>query len=250
MARVLIVDDSATIRLTLELILNKRHKPLTAVNGKEALDKLHYNIVDIIVTDIDMPVMGGYELLRHLRADDRYRLLPVIMLTQSSDPADQIQAKVSGANWYLSKPVSSNELLDIINRFLPQNADVTKPLPPLPPIDRVALLSMGHDAGEIDLFLAKVLPMFNQEAKQALKTLKNAIKAGSMVEVSQISYNLRSSCGSLGASRLEQLCFDMSMAARRGVTDGMLMKLIEIQVEVDRINTYTRTHYPETYATI
>lgn len=243
MARILIVDDSATILRTLKLILDKQHKTLTAVNGKDALNVLSHTIVDIIITDIDMPEMGGFELVCYLHADDRYRHLPIIMLTQSSDPADQIQAKMYEVDCYLSKPVSSNELLDTVNRFVLENSDMTKPLPPLPPIDRVALMSLGHGAVELDQFIAKALPSFNQKAIEMVQSLKQAVEMGNMIEVGQISYNFRGKCASLGAVRLEELCFDLSLATRKGATDGLMMKLIEIQAEVARINAYTNTYF-------
>ena len=112
MARILIVDDSVTIRLTIELILKREHETITAVNGQDALDILDQRDIDLIVTDIQMPVMDGYELLRRIREDERYRQYPVIMLSQSSNPEDPSLAKKSGANHFLSKPVRSNELND------------------------------------------------------------------------------------------------------------------------------------------
>lgn len=246
MARVLIVDDSATIRMTLGLILRKEHKTVTAVNGQDALDKLAQNIVDIIVSDIHMPVMDGHELVRCLRADERYRQLPIIMLTQSSSPEDQVEAKSSGADVYLSKPVSSNELLATINRFAQYDSSATKPLPPLPPIDRDMLLPlMGNDETELEGFLAEALLIFKTEAAEQLKLLEEAVKESNLEEVEQISHRLRGSSGSLGASRLVELCFALESAAKQGVMDGMALKLVEIQVEVARIRVYTDTQFPK-----
>lgn len=246
MARILIVDDSATIRMTLGLILKRQHNTLTAVNGQDALEKLAQNIIDIIVSDIHMPVMDGHEFLRRVRADEQYRQIPVIMLTQSSSPEDQIEAKSSGADVYLSKPVSSNELLDTVNHFVHSNGYSTKPLPPLPPLDLDRLLPlMDNDEAELEGFLAEALPIFKTESAQQLKLLEQAINEGDLEEICQISHSLKGSSGSLGASRLAELCFDLEMAARESAVEGMPRKLIEIQVEVARIRIYTDTHFPE-----
>lgn len=244
MARILVVDDSATIRTTLGLILKRQHKTITAVNGQDALEKLSYNIIDLVLSDIHMPVMDGHELLRYLRDDPRYCQLPVIMLTQSMSPQDKIEANNCGANIYLSKPVSSGELLDIINRFVNPQGQETKPLPPLPPIDRNKLLPlMEDDEMELESFLAVALPLFKKEACQLLHSLEKAINEGGLEEIRQISHNLRGSSSSLGATRLAQLCFELESYASRGIVDGLMLKFIETQAEMARIRVYIDNEY-------
>ena len=250
MARVLIVDDSVTIRLTIELILKREHETITAVNGQDALDILDRRDIDLIVTDIQMPVMDGYELLRRVRADERHQHYPVIMLSQSSNPADPSLAKENGANHFLSKPVRSGELLEVVRNIVKgTNHPATKPVPTLTVIDRAVLLPMvNNDAAKLDDFLADVLPLYNQEASQMIISLKQAVEANNMEAISQISHNLKGSSGHLGASRLVQLCLEMETDAQQGMADDMVMKFAEIQVEVARIRAYTSTHFPESTA--
>ncbi|MBE2224166.1 MAG: response regulator [Anaerolineae bacterium] len=246
MARILIVDDSATIRRTIGLILDKHHKTFTAVNGQDALDQLAHNVVDLIVSDLQMPVMNGLEFLYHLRADQRYYHLPVIMLTQSSYAEDQTLTEKSGANCFLSKPASSWELLETVDRLLQYNSQATKPLPPLPPIDRNLLQSLlGCDAAEIDALLAEALPVFIKEASQIVVNLINAIHERGWQTVIDCCGTLRGSSSSLGATRLAELCFEMETAVFQGNTRGMSLRLIKIQAEVARIRIYADAHFPE-----
>lgn len=246
MARILIVDDSATIRRTIGLILNRHHKTFTAINGQDALDQLAHNIVDLIVSDIQMPVMNGLELLYHLRADQRYYHLPVIMLTQSSYAEDQTLTEKSGANCFLSKPVSSWELLDTVDRFLRYNSQATKPLPPLPPIDRNLLQSLlGCNDAEIDALLAEALPVFKKEASQIILNLIKAMDEREWQTVGDYCYTLRGSSSSLGASRLAELCFEMETAVCQGITKGMSLRIMKIQAEVARIQIYIDAQFPE-----
>ena len=246
MARVLIVDDSVTIRLIIELILKREHETITAVNGQDALDILDQRDIDLIITDIQMPVMDGYELLRRVRADERYYQCPVIMLSQSSNPADPSLAQKYGANHFLSKPVRSGDLLDVVRNIVKESVVTAKPLSPLTVIDRSVLLPMvNNDPAKLDDFLADVLPLYNQEASRMLVSLKQAVAVENMEVIGQISHNLKGSSGHLGASRLVQLCLEMERDANQGVDDDMAMKLAEIQGEVDRIRAYTNTHFSE-----
>jgi CheY-like chemotaxis protein len=119
MATVLVVEDYAVTRRMLSYTLAQDgYTVVTAAHGKEALKRLAETPVDIAIVDIAMPEMDGLTLLRHLRANERYKRLPIVMLTASGQDADRIQAKAEGANDFLSKPTSSRELLDTVNRLL------------------------------------------------------------------------------------------------------------------------------------
>lgn len=122
MTNILIVDDYLVSHRVLGHILRHGgYAVVTAENGAEALDVLAQEAIDLILLDIAMPVMDGLTLLRHLRADARYATLPVIMLTASGQEADRRAAEAIGANGFLTKPASSGELLDTVQRVLSIN---------------------------------------------------------------------------------------------------------------------------------
>ncbi|MCA0457390.1 MAG: response regulator [Chloroflexi bacterium] len=119
MAKILIVEDYPVTQRVLSLTLkNSGHEVQIANHGLEALQQLDSGSVDLALVDIAMPEMDGLELLRHLRNDARYQELPVIMLTASGQDEDRAIALTIGADGFLSKPTSSRELLDTINRFV------------------------------------------------------------------------------------------------------------------------------------
>lgn len=109
--RVLVVDDQpANVRL-LEAILSPRgHEVRTASSGAEALQALATHDVDVVLLDIVMPGMDGYEVCRRIRADDATAYLPVVMVTASGDE-QKIKALEAGADDFLTKPVNQSELL-------------------------------------------------------------------------------------------------------------------------------------------
>ena len=119
MARILIVEDYPVTQRVLSLTLkNSGHDVQVANHGLEALEKLDASPVDLALVDIAMPEMDGLELLRHLRNDERFSALPVIMLTASGQDEDRAAALTIGADGFLSKPTSSRELLETIHRFV------------------------------------------------------------------------------------------------------------------------------------
>lgn len=119
MATILIVDDSPIVRRTLEFTLKKQgHHTLAAVDGADALKKLAENQIQLMFADMSMPNMDGIALLQHLRQHPVYHALPVIMLTASGQQQDRLRAEKEGANGFLTKPASSQELITTVNRFV------------------------------------------------------------------------------------------------------------------------------------
>lgn len=119
MATILIVEDYPVTQRVLSLTLrNSGHEVVVANHGGEALEQLDHSAVDLALVDIAMPQMDGLELLRHLRSDERYQQLPVIMLTASGQDDDRQTALSIGADGFLSKPTSSRELIETISKFI------------------------------------------------------------------------------------------------------------------------------------
>jgi two-component system chemotaxis response regulator CheY len=118
MTDILIVDDAPTIRRMLSLILEKKgFQVVTAVNGREALQRLSETRFDVLITDINMPEINGIELVTQLRADNAYQKLAIIMLTGSEDEIQKGAIENAGADALLKKPVSSWNLIDTITHI-------------------------------------------------------------------------------------------------------------------------------------
>ena len=119
MATILIVEDYPVTQRMLSYTLQKEgYTVLIAPNGLEAIRVLRTTSVDVVLTDIAMPQMDGLALLRQIRGDDRFRALPVIVITASGQDEDRAAASADGANDFLTKPTSSRELLETVSRWL------------------------------------------------------------------------------------------------------------------------------------
>jgi two-component system chemotaxis response regulator CheY len=104
--RALVVDDSAVIRTVLTRILaGLGFEVVSAVNGKEALEKLELGKrPDLTMVDWNMPEMNGYEFIRAVRSDARWRDMPIMMVTTETEMEQVVRALAAGANEYLMKP--------------------------------------------------------------------------------------------------------------------------------------------------
>ncbi len=120
MAIVLVVDDSPILQRITAYTLNRAgYTVVGALGGAEALSYLTENPVDLIIVDLSMPQMDGLTLVHALRAAERTRRLPIIMLTASGQEQDRVKAQAEGVNAFLTKPTSSQELVDAVSRLQP-----------------------------------------------------------------------------------------------------------------------------------
>ena len=117
---ILVVEDHPGLRKYLNLILSEKYRVITAENGKVALQKVASGGIsfDMILSDLMMPVMDGYQLLEKLKSGDATRHIPVIMLTARAESADRLQALRIGVDDYLTKPFDEEELLVRIANLL------------------------------------------------------------------------------------------------------------------------------------
>lgn len=183
--QILIVEDSPTQAAKLRLILeNEGYNVLIAGNGEEALDILEDRIPTIVISDIVMPGIDGYELCRRIKGDKRMHHLPVILLTQLSDPKDIIRGLESGADHFLTKPYSEDELIShiqyiFVNRELRKNpvADLGIEIffagqKHFLTSDRIQILDLLFSTYEVVLQKNQALEKKNQELQRSLETIK------------------------------------------------------------------------------
>ncbi|AUA57529.1 MULTISPECIES: response regulator [Achromobacter] len=122
-ATILVADDSATMRMIVQATLTGAGwKVLTAGNGQEALDVAKSHPVDLVVSDWNMPVKGGLELIQGLRELDQYLDVPVLVLTTEDDVDSKMAARDLGVCGWLSKPVDPDVLVELATELLDEQA--------------------------------------------------------------------------------------------------------------------------------
>ncbi|QLC51298.1 methanogen output domain 1-containing protein [Methanolobus zinderi] len=116
--KVLIVDDEVMNIELLRAYLDEKYEVVSATDGHEALEKVKNEMPDIILLDVMMPEMNGYQVCEHLKSDEETQFIPVIMVTALSGRNDWISGIEAGADEFLTKPVNKLELLTRINSLL------------------------------------------------------------------------------------------------------------------------------------
>jgi diguanylate cyclase (GGDEF)-like protein len=115
----LVVDDEQSLRGALEFMFTREgYKVLTAANGEEALEMARVHLPDVIILDVMMPGMDGYEVTRRLRAHYRTRHIPILLVTAKGEEDDKLEGFQGGANDYIVKPWSKRELLQRVVNHL------------------------------------------------------------------------------------------------------------------------------------
>jgi chemosensory pili system protein ChpA (sensor histidine kinase/response regulator) len=118
---VMIVDDSTTVRrVTQRLLKREGLRHTEAENGMQALERLQDETPDVILMDIEMPVMNGYEAVQAIRANDATRHIPIIMITSRVGEVHRQRALELGVNEYLGKPYNDSDLIDLIRKYTAQ----------------------------------------------------------------------------------------------------------------------------------
>jgi len=110
--KILVVDDSPTDRqFMLETLAKKGYQVVTAENGEDAIVKAKSELPDLILMDVVMPGLNGYQATRQITRDDATKHIPVIMCTSKGADTDKIWGMRQGANDYLIKPIDAGQLL-------------------------------------------------------------------------------------------------------------------------------------------
>ena len=119
MPKILAVDDSSSMRQMVSFTLKGAgYDVVEAVDGQDALDKAKSQQFDLIVTDVNMPVMDGITFIRNLRAEANYKFTPMLMLTTESAADKKTEGKAAGATGWIVKPFNPDQLINTIKKVL------------------------------------------------------------------------------------------------------------------------------------
>jgi twitching motility two-component system response regulator PilH len=118
MAKVMVVDDAySELKLMESILKSAGHEVVSLMDGDALEDKLSVERPDVLLLDIVMPKRNGYEILRALRKDTRTKTTPVVLVSSKNQESDRAWGKRQGADEYLGKPFTSDQLLTMVKRF-------------------------------------------------------------------------------------------------------------------------------------
>ena len=219
--RVLLVEDNAVNQeVACELLAATGAEVSVAGHGQIALDLLKTGEFDLVLMDVQMPVMDGLETTRRLRQNPRHKKLPVIAITAGAMTGDRDKCLEAGMDAYIGKPIKVEELYAALKRWLP------------PPGGTVAALldSEGHPRHSRKVLQAFVLHHRDDEAR-----LERAFSAGAFSEGARAAHALKGAAATLGDEATTRLCARLEAAFSAGIAVPVRAALDALRADLRRL---------------
>ena len=235
--RVLLVEDNPVNQMLVLCLLEKRgHQVVPARNGKDALAALASQQFDLVLMDVQMPEMDGFDATRLIRSGELKsgRHIPIIAMTAHAMKGDQERCLEAGMDAYVAKPVQSKGLLEAINQLFPSGgggvtagADDSAER-----VDRAALLAR---LGGREDRLRKVARMFLDESARLLGEIRAAIDQRSNSRIAQAAHSLRGALGIFDAEKATDAVQRLEKLARSSALEGAEERYQTLRLELDRL---------------
>lgn len=201
--RVLVVDDNdLTLKIVTQILGNYGFLSEVASNGREALDLLEENHFDLLLLDMQMPLLDGYQTAINIRAREDLQSLPIIAMTANSTPDTREKCLKSGCNAYIAKPFKAEELMsEIANCIRNKNRK--------PP-------------GEVEKkLIAELIPDFLDSLYESIQELDIAVKNNDLAEVKNISHDIKGSAGLYGFHEISRTAAKIEQAAGKNESQAI-----------------------------
>jgi two-component system sensor histidine kinase/response regulator len=244
--RVLLVEDNEVNRfLATELLTDLGIHVSIALNGRECVDRVNAEPFDLVLMDIQMPVMDGLAATKLLRADSRFQNLPIIAMTAHAMSGDRERSLSTGMNDHLTKPINPQALAETLVRWMPAKSALQPTIETaqisvasngddipehLPPFDIPAALARANGKPRL---LRKMLLSFREQFKGAARELQQLIAEGKTEEAGRLAHTLKGVAATLEAKELASTASNIEHAIREGMMQGLdaLIKTMESALE-------------------
>ena len=244
--RVLLVEDNDVNRdLASELLADLGIEVSVAANGREGVDRVVAEAFDLVLMDIQMPVMDGLTATRLIRADERFGKLPILAMTAHAMSGDRDRSLTAGMNDHITKPIDPNRLLASLIRWMPEKiADGPEPqaapVKPaaiaggvpnhLPPFDIKAALVRTNGKPKL---LRNLMLGFRDRYTSAIFDLREHVAAGRDEDAERLAHSLKSVAAMLEANDLAKAAFSVENAFRSGETADIDLLIGNLETLLD-----------------
>ncbi len=217
--RLLVAEDNAVNqKLIVRLLEKEGHAVVLAHNGREALEALDREAFDLVLMDVQMPVMGGFEAVGRIRASECARggrRLPIIALTAHAMKGDRERCLEAGMDDYVTKPVQSKELFRVMAELISSSSPAPAPRPSAdgPPFDEAVL--MEQVGGDAEL-MREIVDLFLADAPRLLDELRAAVAAGDAGLLKRAAHTIKGSASNFGAREVVEVAAALEAMGRDG----------------------------------
>jgi signal transduction histidine kinase/DNA-binding response OmpR family regulator len=218
--RILLAEDNEVNQeLAVTLLTKRGYSVVVAGDGREALSTLASGEFDLVLMDLQMPEMGGFEATAAIRAHEKTtgRHLPVIAMTAHAMKGDREKCLEAGMDDYVSKPIRIEDLVAAINRSILMSVGETIPQPPLPIQPRMVNSEdlMVHMQGDMAL-LGRLVSLFLASAPKKLAAIRAAVEANDALSLAKLAHALKGSVGNFSAEAAVSAARRLESMARDG----------------------------------
>jgi two-component system, sensor histidine kinase and response regulator len=242
--KVLLAEDNAVNRTLARRLLEKHgHTVVLAENGREALNALERETVDLVLMDVQMPVMDGLEAIAAIRKKEQSTgvHLPIVALTAHAMKGDRERCLAAGADDYLTKPIDTCALfaaLEKIRTVEISRSPVAATPAHVPTIAATHSLDMADALqrveGDSDL-LEEIAHIFADECAKTMTEIRNGLDAPDVALLEQLGHRLKGSASNLGAKLLAQAAGEFEMMARAGDLRSARIQFKTVEAEVSKL---------------
>jgi len=242
---ILLAEDNMINQKLVARMLEKRgHTVVVADNGKEALEALEKEHFDLILMDVQMPEMNGFEATAAIREKEKKtgEHIPIIAMTAHAMKGDRERCLQAGMDAYVSKPVQLKDLLETIESIVPASSDTKAETPgeasPVKVIDTDELLA--NMDGDVE-FLMETAKMFLEECPRVLSEIRKAITRGDGKALERAAHNLKGSVSSFAARAAYEAALRLEVMGREGDLKDSEEAYAALETEIARMKAVLMT---------
>jgi len=234
--RILLAEDNpVNQQVATAMLLKRGHQVDVVGNGREAVDAVAKESYDLVLMDIQMPEMDGFEATEKIRALPQGRTLPIIALTAHALSGERERCLARGMTGYLAKPFKAHDLFTAVEGWGAQPAAAAAPA-----VDLAAFRRTMEEAGAAEA-VDGILETFVATLPQRLEALAAAASGTDAEPLQRAAHAFKSAAGTIGAGHLAALLEETERAAQGGDVAGARDKLEHIQGEAQVVLDYIRT---------
>ncbi|WP_231491346.1 PAS domain S-box protein [Pedobacter sp. Leaf170] len=246
--KVLVTDDNDLNRLVASiLLLDYGATVMVAENGEIALDMIEKETFDVILMDIQMPVMNGYDTTRKIRKMGNN--IPIIALTASAIKGEKEKCLSMGMNDYITKPINEEDFLKTIDKWIKQddgnvsNLEIMEEEPETALYDLSTLrqISKGREA-----FVKKMVDMFCEQTPLSVKEMIDAYHDNDFQQMGAIAHKIKPSIDNLNISSLQKVIRDIETIGKEGLDGSSLPEALKkTELTIDKVTAKLKEEFPD-----
>ena len=244
--RILVAEDNpVNQRLALRLLQRLGYQADVVANGRQAVDALENRAYDLLITDLEMPVMDGIAATKHIV---QHRPPPerpwIVVMTAAAMQGDRERILAAGADDYVTKPIRPADFVAALRRCVEGTPPSREDRPAVPhlgprstgPVDREVLRRFGESMGQDDpSFVVEIIEEFLGTAPKLLDEIRSSHAEGRTADLRRAAHTLKSNALTFGAADLGGMCRDLEAAAASGDSAGTDVLIDPVAVELSRV---------------